>query len=43
MRIIRIVKDSIIRRCDYYLEIKKEFDEWDKLSDEVFINFESKL
>ena len=43
LNIIRIFKKSIImeREADCYL--KKEFDEWDTLSDEALNNFEANL
>lgn len=43
MKIIRIFKESIIRQREYDFELKKEFEEWDSLSDEAVMNFESKL
>ncbi len=43
LNIIRIFKKSIImqREADFYL--KKEFNEWDTLSDEALNNFEANL
>jgi hypothetical protein len=43
LNLIRIFKKSIImqRESDFYL--KKEFDEWDALSDEALNNFEATL
>lgn len=43
LNIIRIFKKSIImqREADFYL--KKEFAEWDTLSDEALNNFEANL
>jgi len=43
LNIIRIFKKSIImqRNEDFYL--KKEFDNWDALSDEALHNFEGSL
>ena len=43
LNIIRIFKKSIImqREADFYL--KKEFNEWDTLSDEALSNFEANL
>ncbi len=43
LNIIRIFKKSIImqREADFYL--KKEFDEWDTLSDEALNTFEANL
>lgn len=42
LRIIRIFKNSIIQQRKEDLELKKEFREWDKLSDEAFVDFERK-
>lgn len=43
LNIIRIFKKSIVmqREADFYL--KKEFVEWDTLSDEALNNFEANL
>ena len=43
LNIIRIFKKSIImqREADFYL--KKEFDEWETLSDDALNNFEANL
>ena len=43
LSIIRIFKKSITmqREADFYL--KKEFDEWDTLSDEALSDFEANL
>lgn len=43
LNIVRIFKRSIImqREADFYL--KKEFDEWDTLSDEALNSFETNL
>ena len=43
LNIIRIFKKSIImqREADFYL--KKEFDEWDTLSDDALNDFEANL
>ena len=41
--IIHLFKDSIIRQRELDFELKKEFEEWDKLSDEAFLNFEGTL
>jgi hypothetical protein len=43
LNIIRIFKKSIVmqREADFYL--KKEFIEWDTLSDEALNNFETNL
>lgn len=43
MKIIRIFKESIVRQREYDFGLKKEFEEWDKLSDEAMMNFEGTL
>ncbi|MBI3813861.1 MAG: hypothetical protein HY279_05270 [Nitrospinae bacterium] len=43
MKIMRLFKESIIRQREYDFDIKREFEEWDKLSDEAFLNFEDNL
>jgi len=43
IRIIRIFKESIIQQREYDFELKREFQEWDRLSDEAILNFESAL
>ncbi|MBI4379261.1 MAG: hypothetical protein HY578_09210 [Nitrospinae bacterium] len=43
MKIIRLFKESIICQREYDFDIKKEFEEWDKLSDEALLNFEGNL
>lgn len=43
IKIIRIFKQSIMRQRESDFEFKKEFEEWDRLSDEAFANFESGL
>ncbi len=43
LKIIRIFKESIIKQREYDFELKKEFEEWDALSDEALINFERTL
>ncbi len=43
LKIIRIFKESIIKQREYDFELKKEFEEWDALSDEALINFERAL
>jgi hypothetical protein len=43
MRIIHIFKESIIHQRELDYEIKKEFEEWGKLSDEALLNFEDNL
>lgn len=43
MKIIRIFKESIVRQREYDFDLKREFQEWDRLSDEAILNFESTL
>lgn len=43
VKIIRIFKESIIRQREYDFDLKREFQEWDRLSDEAIQNFESAL
>ena len=43
IRIIRIFKESIIQQREHDFELKREFEEWDRLSDEAILNFESAL
>lgn len=43
LKIIKLIKESINRQKEYDFEIKSEFKEWDSLSDEALINFESNL
>ena len=43
MKIIKLIKESINRQKEYDFEMKSEFNEWDSLSDEALINFESNL
>jgi hypothetical protein len=43
VKIIRIFKESIIRQREYDFDLKREFEEWDRLSDEAILNFESAL
>ncbi len=43
IRIIRIFKESIIQQREYDFELKRECEEWDRLSDEAILNFESAL
>jgi len=40
LKIIRIFKDSLKKQKNEFEELKKEFREWDKLSDEALDNFE---
>ena len=45
MQISQRYKDEIliIRQRELDFELKKEFEEWNKLSDEAFLNFEGTL
>jgi len=43
LKIIRIFKNSISQQRKEDVGLKKEFREWDKLSDEAFVDFERKL
>ena len=43
IKIIRIFKESLIRQREYDFELKKEFEGWDRLSDEAILNFEHSL
>lgn len=43
LNIIRIFKKSIIIQREVDFSIRKEFDEWDTLSDEALNNFEVTL
>lgn len=43
MKIIRIFKESIIRQKEYDFDLKRDFREWDSLSDEALLNFEDAL
>ncbi|HLB69988.1 MAG TPA: hypothetical protein VJJ51_02985 [Candidatus Methanoperedens sp.] len=43
VKITRIFKESIIRQKEYDFGLKKEFEEWDNLSDEALLNFEEAL
>jgi len=43
LKIIRIFKNSIIQQRKEDIGLKNEFREWDKLSDEAFVDFERKL
>ena len=40
LKIIRIFKDSIKKQKNEFEDLKKEFKEWDKLSDEALEEFE---
>ena len=40
LKIIRIFKDSIKKQKNEFEDLKKEFKEWDRLSDEALDNFE---
>ena len=43
IKIIRIFKESIDQQKKYDFGLKREFEEWDKLSDEAMLNFETNL
>jgi hypothetical protein len=43
LSLIRIFKKSIIMQRDSDFYLKKEFDEWDALSDEALNNFEAAI
>lgn len=43
LKIIHLFKDAILRQKKYDLQVRTEFEEWEKLSDEALLNFESKL
>jgi hypothetical protein len=43
LNLIRIFKRSIIMQRDADFYLKKEFDDWDTLSDEALNNFEATL
>ena len=43
LNLIRIFKRSIIMQRDSDFYLKKEFDDWDTLSDEALNNFEATL
>lgn len=43
MKIIKLIKESINRQKEYDFEMKSEFKDWDSLSDEALIDFESNL
>jgi hypothetical protein len=43
LSLIRIFKKSIITQRDADFYLKKEFDDWDTLSDEALNNFEATL
>jgi len=43
LSLIRIFKKSIIMQRDSDFYLKKEFDDWDTLSDEALNNFEATL
>ncbi|MFZ7122080.1 MAG: hypothetical protein ACOWWH_14160 [Eubacteriaceae bacterium] len=40
LKIIRIFKDSLKKQKNEFEDLKKEFREWDKLSNEALDNFE---
>ncbi len=43
MKIIHIFKESIIRQKEHDFDLKREFRDWDNLSDEALLNFEDAL
>lgn len=43
MKIIRIFKESIIQQKEHDFDLKREFREWDSLSDEALLNFEDTI
>ena len=43
LSLIRIFKKSLIMQRDFDFYLKKEFDDWDTLSDEALNNFEATL
>ncbi len=43
LKIIKLIKEPINRQKEYDFEMKSEFKEWDSLSDEALIDFESNL
>jgi hypothetical protein len=43
LKIIKLIKESINRQKEYDFEMRSEFKEWDSLSDEALIDFESNL
>ncbi len=43
VKITRIFKESIIRQKECDFSLKKEFEEWDNLSDEALLNLEGTL
>jgi hypothetical protein len=43
LKIIRIFKQSLMKQKNEFEDLKKEFKEWDKLSDEALDQFERKL
>ena len=43
LNLIRIFKKSIIMQRDSDFYLKKEFDDWDTLTDEALNNFEATL
>jgi hypothetical protein len=40
IKMIRIFKESLMKQKNAFEDLKKEFKEWDKLSDEALDNFE---
>ena len=43
MKIIHLFKESIIRQKEHDFDLKREFRDWDSLSDEALLNFEDAL
>jgi hypothetical protein len=43
VKITRIFKESIIRQKECDFGLKKEFEDWDNLSDEALLNLEGTL
>ena len=43
LKIIHLFKESIIKQREHDFAIKVELEEWDRLSDEAFMNFERSL
>ncbi len=43
LQIIHIFKESLIHQRESDFELKKEFEDWDRLSDEAIIDFERTL
>ncbi|VVB86373.1 Uncharacterised protein [uncultured archaeon] len=43
MKIIHLFKESIIQQKEHDFDLKREFRDWDSLSDEALLNFEDAL